>query len=410
MLMVLRQRNYALLWTAVLVSAIGNFVLLAALPYYVYVVSGSVLATGATFASEMVPEILFGTIGGVLADRWRRKPVIAGSDWVRALVLLPLLAVHSSSTLWIVYATAFLGSVAANFAGPFGNAAVPHVVTHSDLAAANAAFSVATNVAVFVGFPLGGIMLQHVGLRGVVVVDVLSFVLSGVLIASVNVPLEDTRASVVRGIGTARHGARREWLRGLAFVRQQRWLSLIFIVIALVYFGNSIVVVVFAPFVEHTLGGSAQFFSWVKTAQGAGGIAAGITAGWASKRLAPSQLFTLGLLVLGALDIGMAVVASQPVTLGAQFLSGFPALFILASLNTLLQSHVPDAYRGRVFGAYSSVKAVASLLGSLAGGVLADRLGIPTMLGFGGVLFLVAGAVALFTLLPAIALVGQEST
>jgi len=91
MLMVLRQRNYALLWTAVLVSAIGNFVLLAALPYYVYVVSGSVLATGATFASEMVPEILFGTIGGVFADRWRRKPVIAGSDWARGLVLLPLL-------------------------------------------------------------------------------------------------------------------------------------------------------------------------------------------------------------------------------------------------------------------------------------------------------------------------------
>jgi len=55
------------------------------------------------------------------------------------------------------------------------------------------------------------------------------------------------------------------------------------------------------------------------------------------------------------------------------------------------------------------VKAVASLLGSLAGGVLADRLGIPNMLGFGGVLFLVAGAVALFTLLPAIAHVGPES-
>jgi hypothetical protein len=103
-------------------------------------------------------------------------------------------------------------------------------------------------------------MLQHAGLRGVVVVDVLSFVLSGVLIASVNVPLEDTRASVAHGIGTAHGGVQREWLRGLAFVRQQRWLSLIFLVIALVYFGNSIVTVVFAPFVEHTLGGSAQFF------------------------------------------------------------------------------------------------------------------------------------------------------
>lgn len=105
--LVLRQSHYALLWTAALISGIGNFVLLAALPYFVFATSGSVLASGATFASEMAPRVVLPTIGGIFADRWKRKPVLVASDWLRGLILLPLFAVHGNSTLWIVYMTAF---------------------------------------------------------------------------------------------------------------------------------------------------------------------------------------------------------------------------------------------------------------------------------------------------------------
>src|SRR5947209_2438200 len=128
MLSVLRQPNYALLWLAALTSGIGSFALLAALPYFVYATSGSVLASGAVFASEMAPMALMPTIAGIFADRWKRKGVLVASDWLRGLILLPLLAVHGPSTLWIVYSSAFAGAVVGNFAGPFGSAAIPHVV------------------------------------------------------------------------------------------------------------------------------------------------------------------------------------------------------------------------------------------------------------------------------------------
>jgi MFS family permease len=84
------------------------------------------------------------------------------------------------------------------------------------------------------------------------------------------------------------------------------------------------------------------------------------------------------------------------------FLAGPPALFAVASLNTLLQSDVPDAYRGRIFGAYLTVNALASLLGSILAGIVADKVGSRLMLGVGGSIFVATGAVALWLLLPAL--------
>lgn len=155
--------------------------------------SGSTLASAGTFVSEMVPMVLFPTIGGIYADRWNRKPVLVASDVTRGAVLLPLLAVHGTTSLWIVYVSGFLGASAANFAGPFGSAAVPHIVPEADLPSANAAFSTAGYIAGLVGSPLGGLMVQHGGLPGVVALDTVSFLVSAVLIAAVNTPLQAVR-------------------------------------------------------------------------------------------------------------------------------------------------------------------------------------------------------------------------
>src|SRR5947209_8411182 len=103
MLGLLRRRNYALFWSAALISGMGDFVLLAALPYYVYASSNSALASAIAFVSETIPRLFFSNFGGVYADRWRRKPVMVLCDALRGVLLLPLLAVHGASTLWIVY-------------------------------------------------------------------------------------------------------------------------------------------------------------------------------------------------------------------------------------------------------------------------------------------------------------------
>ena len=73
MIALLCQRNYGLLWSSQLISQIGNWALLAALPFLVFDLTGSVLATGTMFIVEVVHSILLGSAAGVLVDRWDRR-------------------------------------------------------------------------------------------------------------------------------------------------------------------------------------------------------------------------------------------------------------------------------------------------------------------------------------------------
>src|SRR5437588_9881369 len=111
MLAVLRQRNFLLLFFESLISSTGDWVLYAALPYFVYARTGSALAAGGTWVVEIVPNILLGSVGGVLADRWDRKRTIVASEVLMGLALLPILAVPATNVLPIVYASALARAV-----------------------------------------------------------------------------------------------------------------------------------------------------------------------------------------------------------------------------------------------------------------------------------------------------------
>ena len=93
MLAVLRHRNLALLVAAQTISFTGSFVLFVGLPFYVYELTGSGLATGALFMAQTIPQLALGSVAGVFVDRWDRRHIRMTADVVRVVVLLPLLAV-----------------------------------------------------------------------------------------------------------------------------------------------------------------------------------------------------------------------------------------------------------------------------------------------------------------------------
>jgi MFS family permease len=393
MLALLKKRNYALLWSGSLLSQIGTYMLMAALPYFVYQTAHSVTASGLTFVSEALPSVLCNTIGGVYADRLPRKAVLAAGNGVRGLLLLPLLAVHAPSTLWIVYVTGFLSSALAAFAGPFGNAALPHIVSSAELPAANGGFSLATNAAVLLGSPLGGIVLQRFGLAPVVAVDVVSFVAPTVSILLIDVPLQDQRTQESAG-GAARPGVLREWLLGWAYARTTPLLVRLYTVAIPTFFASSVIGVVLVPFVRRVLGGSAEFYSWTLTGQALSSIAAAAVIGRVSRIVSPGRLLGASLLVLGV-TAGVEVAAvAQPVTLAAAILLGFPILFVDVGLTTLLQAGTDDAYRGRVYGSYISTVALVSLTGAGLATAVTDHVGIRPVFALGGGLLAIAGLVA----------------
>ena len=99
MLTILRRRNYGLLWIAQLISMIGDWAMFAALPFFIYQVTGSVMATGAMFMIQVVPSLVFGSVAGVVVDRWDRRWTMIGSSLFRGAVLVILLGVRSADMI-----------------------------------------------------------------------------------------------------------------------------------------------------------------------------------------------------------------------------------------------------------------------------------------------------------------------
>ena len=183
MISILRQRNFGLLWFGQVISVAGDWVLFASLAFYVYALTGSVLASGAMMIVSTVPRVVLGSVAGVFVDRWDRRGTMIAADLGRALVLLPLLAVHTAGDMWIVYLAAFAEAAISQFFGPAKNALVPRIVTSEQLVRANSANSVGEQVGRLVGPAVGGFMLARFGVQSVVAFDVLSFVVSAAMIA-----------------------------------------------------------------------------------------------------------------------------------------------------------------------------------------------------------------------------------
>src|SRR5215813_2524540 len=110
MIETLRQRNFALVWVAGLISMTGDWVLYVGLPVFIYKLTGSTLATGGLLVVSFIPGLALGSLAGVFVDRWDRKRTMIVTNLLQAAVLLPLLLVHTVAETWIVYLVLFVSS------------------------------------------------------------------------------------------------------------------------------------------------------------------------------------------------------------------------------------------------------------------------------------------------------------
>lgn len=161
----LLRRDYALIWSAGLVSDTGDWLLMIALPLFAFGATGSALGASTVFLVELVPMLLLGTFLGVLVDRWDRRRTIIVTALLQAVALLPLLAA-SADRMWIVYTVAAVEAVLGAVINPARQALVPSLVEPDQLARGNALIAVSDSIARLVGSPLGGIAFAAGGLPG----------------------------------------------------------------------------------------------------------------------------------------------------------------------------------------------------------------------------------------------------
>ena len=90
-----RTRDFRLVWGGGFVNDVGDWLLMVALPVYVFIKSGSGSATAILFVVDLVAALVLGPVGGSLVDRWDLRRTLIATNLAQAVTLVPLLAVNA---------------------------------------------------------------------------------------------------------------------------------------------------------------------------------------------------------------------------------------------------------------------------------------------------------------------------
>lgn len=397
---VLRNRNIALLSLGQLLSQTGDWLLLVAVPFYVYRLTGSALSTGAVFAVELLPRLVFAPIAGVLADRWDRQKVMVVTDIARAVAVCGLFAV-TVDRIWIVYVVTLAESTLSQLFIPARAAILPALVEREEeLMPANGLASAIENLTRIAGPPLGGALFAVAGLRLAAGFDVATYLASAFCIAMIRVPVAPEEQvpqsplapSPRRGLAA---GVWAELRAGLAAVRADSVVTGVFIVFAVASIGQGIVAPLMVPLADDLLNANATQLGLLMGAQGLGALAITPLSGALGRRLSPAALISIGFAGGGASFVGL--VNSGSVLLGILFMlcvGGFIVL-VMISGQTVLQTRLPGPMIGRAFGVLITAMTAASLMGTVLAGAMVTGAGLRVALNTGGAVFLVGALVGM---------------
>ena len=179
--------DFRLLWSSGLISYLGSMVTYVALPFQIKLLTNSYVAVGAIGAVELIPLIIFGLYGGVLADRVDRKKMIIITEFSCMLMVGTLFLNSQLEKPHLIWIYIVAGSFAAldGLQRPSADAILPRLVGHQDLPAASALMSLRWQLGVIVGPSIAGVLLATTGVGSAYLVDILSFVLSLIFLARV---------------------------------------------------------------------------------------------------------------------------------------------------------------------------------------------------------------------------------
>lgn len=397
-LSVFRSRDFSLLWFGGLASYTGMWAMLIALPLHVFQQTGSTVAAGAIATAQFAPRLVTSVVG-VLVDRWDRRRILVAANVAMAVLTLPIVipAVMgtTSSTLWIVYLSVVLVSVAGLVVGPAENALLPTLVGPRQLLAANSMNAMNDNLARIAGPAIGGTVAAVAGISGVIALNVTAYAVSAVLIWLIRSP---GRPALVTSptMEPAGPGFVGDWLSGLRSIHGSPAVVVVFVAAAIVLLGDSMFSALLAPFVAQNFAGAAVTLGLLVAVRGIGGLFGGLLAGPLGQ---VPHLHRLGgtAVIAGGLLAAIVLVPRLSVALAGSGLLGVGAVVWGASIQTTIQTSLPNAYLGRVFGSFGTINAAAMTLGSAAAAVTSGVFGVTAVLLVAAGLYVVSGIVTYLT-------------
>jgi MFS family permease len=386
------DRDYRWLWAGQTINGIGTQITRIALPYQVYVLTGSTLAVAALTTVQLIPILVFALGAGSVADAVDRRKLLLVTQLgllacTAALVGLALLGSPSLVALFAVaFAAAGLGAVDQ----PARSSAVPRLVPPERLPAAIALNQLNFQVGSVVGPAIGGALIATVGLAGAYFADVLTFAASiiGVLMIA---PLPPMGAVTRPGLAAIREGLR--------FVSARRVILSTFVIdLNAMIFGMP--TSLFPALALDVFKVGPQGLGLLAAAPAAGAFLGALLSGWVS------SIRRIGLAVIVAVAIWGAAIALFGLStfsfgLALVFLAIAGAADVLSAVfrSTIVQFETPDELRGRVTSIHILVVTSGPRLGDIEAATVAAIVGPQLSVVSGGVLCLL-GVVVVARLFP----------
>lgn len=282
-----RDRDFALLWTGMAVSLLGDGVLLVALAWKVYELSNAPAALAGVGLAMTIPHVVFLLAGGVASDRFDRRRVMMASDLVRgtAVGVLGLLTVTGHLRLWHVLVAVAVYGAATAFFGPAFDAFVPDVVDGELLTQANAIEQFVRPAAHNLAGPaVGGLLIAAGGSGAAFLVDAATFAFSLACLLRVRPRALAAGAPEDRDGGEEPAGAagiRADVAEGFRFVRANAWLWATLLAATCAYLLFTGPVEVLLPYlVKNELRAGPGALGLILAAGGVGAVAAALAVGW----------------------------------------------------------------------------------------------------------------------------------
>src|SRR6185436_12230466 len=197
------NRSFRQVWLGQVVSQMGDWFDTIALYTIILNLTGSGRAVGLLLVARFLPSFFFGSISGVVADRFSRRTIMIVSDILRAVVVLGVLFVRRADQLWIIYFLTVLQLALSTFFEPAKTAIIPSIVSDRELVAANAISSVTWSAMLTLGAAIGGVVTGWFGTDVAFILDALTYLLSAALIASVRIPKRPPRERSKLTVGRA---------------------------------------------------------------------------------------------------------------------------------------------------------------------------------------------------------------
>ncbi|WP_369168504.1 MFS transporter [Streptomyces sp. R28] len=366
--------GFGRLWSAAVLSSFGDSLRTAALPLLAVTLTDRPLLIAAVTACGYLPWIVFGLLGGAVADRVDQRRAMWTVDALRALLVgaFAVAVALGHASIGLLIALAFTLTALQTLFDNAATALLPALVHHDALGSANARLMTGQRIAGgLVGGPAVPVLLA-VGAAVPFAADAGTYLVAAALVASLRIEAPERKPA------PAGSTLRREIGEGLRTLWRDRDLRGLCAATALCNIGMGALLATLVVLVTGWLDAGSVGYAAAGAAFTVGGLAGGVVNGRIVKRLGTIRAVLLAGAVQTAALVVMGTVRSLAVLVAALVVFGLMGMVWNVNTTTLMQQRSPAGLLGRVASAFRTLAFAGVPLGALLGGAVATAWGLNT--------------------------------